>query len=67
MERRFFRVGKFPAYSSVVEVENPNSIDPTEPYRFILAGLNPRSKMTVIKLQKVKSFDHLMWELAFLK
>jgi len=58
--RRFFRVGTLPDYASVVEVENPNKINPAGSYRFILAGLNPKTKMTILKLQKVKAFDDLM-------
>ena len=57
---RFFRVGTLPNYESVVEVENPILIESAESYRFILAGLNPKTKMTILKLQKVKSFDALM-------
>jgi len=60
LKRRFFRVGTLPDYASVVEVENPNSIDPAGSYRFTLLGLNPKTKMTIFKLQKVKSFDALM-------
>ena len=60
LERRFFRVGTLPDYTSVVEVENPNLIDPTVSYRFTLGGLNRWTKMTILKLQKVKSFDALM-------
>ena len=60
LERRFFRVGTLPDYESVVEVENPNLIDPTVSYRFTLGGLNRWTKMTILKLQKVKSFDALM-------
>ena len=60
MERRFFRVGTLPDYASVVEAENPNVIDPAESYRFTLAGLHTKTKMTIVKLLKVKSFDALM-------
>jgi len=60
LARRFFRVGTLPDYVSVVEVENPNLIDPARSYRFILAGLRPKTKMTILKLQKVKSFDDSM-------
>ena len=60
LARRFFRVGTLPDYSSVVEVENPNLIDPSGSYRFILAGLDSKAKMIILKLQKVKSFDNLM-------
>ena len=48
--RRFFRVGTLPDYASVVEAENPNKINPAGSYRFILAGLNPKTKMTILKL-----------------
>jgi len=60
LARRFFRVGTLPDYASVVEVENPNLIDPAGSYRFTLAGLNSKAKMTIMKLQKVKSFDNSM-------
>ena len=60
MERRFFRVGTFPDYASVVEVGSPNLIDPAGSYRFTLGGLNPKTKMIILKLQKVKSFDTSM-------
>jgi len=50
LARRLFRVGTLPDYESVVEVENPYSIDPAESYRFTLAGLNPKTKMTILKL-----------------
>jgi len=60
LERRFFRVGTLPDYSSVVEVENPNLIDPAESYKFTLVGLDSKAKMAILKLQKVKSFDALM-------
>ena len=53
LERRFFRVGILPDYSSVVEVENPNLIDPAKSYRFTLAGLHSKAKMTILKLQKI--------------
>ena len=61
LAKRFFRVGTLPDYSSVVEVENPNKIDPAESYRFTLAGLDSKAKMTILKLEKVKSFDSSMW------
>ena len=54
LERKFFRVGTLPDYASIVEAENPNSIDPARSYRFILAGLDSKTKMTILKLQKVK-------------
>ena len=60
LERKFFRVGTLPDYASVVEVENPNLIDPAGSYRFILAGIDSKAKMIILKLQKVKSFDILM-------
>ena len=60
LSRRFFRVGTLPDYASVVEVEDLNLIDPAGSYRFILAGLNSKTKMTIMKLQKVKSFDDSM-------
>ena len=50
LEKRFFRVGTLPDYASVVEVENTYSIDPAESYRFTLLGLNPKTKMTILKL-----------------
>jgi len=50
LARRFFRVGTLPDYASVVEVENPNIIDPTGSYRFTLKGLNAKTKMTILKL-----------------
>jgi len=60
LSRRFFRVGTLPDYASVVEAEDPNIIDPAGSYRFTLAGLNSKTKMTILKLQKVKSFDASM-------
>jgi len=60
LERRFFRVGTLPDYASVVEVENPHLIDPAESYRFTFEGLYSKTKMTILKLEKVKSFDTLM-------
>jgi len=60
LTRKFFRVGTLPDYASVVEVENPNLIDPAGSYRFILAGIDSKAKMIILKLQKVKSFDILM-------
>jgi len=54
LSRRLFRVGTLPDYASVVEVENPNLIDPARSYRFALAGLNSKTKMTIMKLQNVK-------------
>ena len=60
LERRFFRVGTLPDYASVVEAEDPNLIDPAESYRFTLQGLYSKTKMTILKLQKVKSFDDSM-------
>ena len=54
LSRRLFRVGTLPDYASVVEAENPNLIDPAKSYRFTLEGLYPKSKMTILKLQKVK-------------
>jgi len=53
-------VGTLPNYESVVEVENQNYIDSTKSYRFFLAGLNAKSKMTIVKLQKVNNFNDLM-------
>ena len=50
LERRFFRVGTLPDYASVVEVENPNLIDPAGSYRFTLLGLDSKAKMTILKL-----------------
>jgi len=54
LAKKFFRVGTLPDYASVVEVENPNLIDPAKSYRFALAGLNSKTKMTIMKLQNVK-------------
>jgi len=54
LEKRLLRVGTLPDYASVVEVEDPNLIDPAGSYRFILAGLDSKAKMTILKLQKVK-------------
>jgi len=50
VERRLFRVGTLPDYASVVEVENPNLINPAESYRFTLIGLGPKAKMRILKL-----------------
>ena len=60
LSRRLFRVGTLPDYASVVEVENPNLIDPSGSYRFALEGLFSKTKMTILKLQKVKFFDDIM-------
>jgi len=60
LSRRFFRVGTLPNYESVVEVENQSLIESAESFRFVLAGLNPKTKMTILKLQKVESFDASM-------
>jgi len=54
LSRKVFRVGTLPDYASVVEVENPNLIDPAKSYVFTLLGLNAKTKMTILKLQKVK-------------
>ena len=50
LSRRLFRVGTLPDYASVVEVENPNLIDPAGSYRFALAGLSSKTKTTIQKL-----------------
>jgi len=50
LSRRLFRVGTLPEYASVVEVENPNLIDPAGSYRFALAGLSSKTKTTIQKL-----------------
>jgi len=44
LEKRFFRVGTLPGYASVVEVENPNKIDPAGSYRLALVGLDSKTK-----------------------
>ena len=60
LTRKFFRVGTLPDYASVIDEENSNLIDPAGSYRFTLAGLDSMSKVTILKLQKVKSFDTLI-------
>ena len=53
LQRRLFRVASLPNYESVVEANKPDKIDPSESYRFVLSGLYPKTKMTIVKLAKV--------------
>ena len=60
LAKKFFRVGTLPDYAPVIDEENSHLIDPAGSYRFTLAGLESMSKVIILKLQKVKSFDALM-------
>ena len=60
LQRRLFRVALLPNYESVVEVNDHGEINPSESYRLALAGLNPNTKMTIVKLAKVSAFDNQM-------
>ena len=53
LESRLLRVGALPNYESVVQVNNPDRIDPNKSYRLVLYGLYSKTKMTIVKLAKV--------------
>lgn len=53
IERRILRVGSLPSYDSIVQADQPESIDTATPYRFFLGGLNKGTKMTIMKLEIV--------------
>ena len=53
LESRLLRVGALPNYESVVQANKPDWIDPNQSYRLFLSGLNPKNKMTIVKLAKV--------------
>jgi len=51
IQRRILKVGSLPNYDSVVQVSKPNQkINPATPYRFFLAGLSGKTKITIAKL-----------------
>jgi len=60
IQRRIFKVGSLPNYDSVIQVGNPEKINPATPYRFYLEGLNKETKITITKLKTVSQFDNLM-------
>ena len=60
IERQILRVGSFPNYESVVQIDSKYKIEPATPYRFFLFGLNSQSKMTITKLETVSEFNNLM-------
>lgn len=57
IEKRVLKVGTFPNYEAVVEADNPDLIDPTAGYRFMIMGLDATTKMTIVGIQKVSDFD----------
>jgi len=60
IQRGILKVGSLPNYESVVQVKNPEWINPATPYRFYLWGLNKQTKITITKLKTVYEFDNLM-------
>jgi len=40
LHQKFLRVASLPYYSSIVELDDPNRIDPKVAYRFFLAMIN---------------------------
>lgn len=60
IQRRILKVGSLPNYDSVVEADEPERINPTTPYRFILEGLDQGTMISITKLVKVIEFDDNM-------
>lgn len=54
------RVGSFPDYSSIVEIDNPNNLDLSKNYVFFIILGDIGDKMTIRKIINVVKFDHLM-------
>ena len=57
ISKRILKVGTFPNYEAAVEADNPDLIDPSGSYRFMMIGLDATTKMTIMGIQKVNDFD----------
>ena len=57
LNEKLLRVGSLPNYESVVEIDNPNLINPATPYRVFIYLSNPLNKVSITKLYTVREFD----------
>jgi len=60
LQKRILKVSLLPNYDSVVQINDPELINPATPYRLYLGGLNKQTKITIIKLETVSEFDNQM-------
>jgi len=58
LNSRYLSVGSFPDYSSVVELDDPNKINPQVAYRLFLALLFPLDTIRITKLDTVLQFNN---------
>jgi len=60
LNEKFLRVASLPDYSSIVELDDPNKIDPKVAYRFFLSMYNEGDMMRITKIRKVNRFNENM-------
>jgi len=60
LQKRILKVSSLPNYDSVVQIDDPELINPATPYRLYLWGLNKQTKITITKLETVSEFDNQM-------
>jgi len=60
LNQKFLRVASLPDYSSIVELDDPNRIDPKIAYRFFLSMYELGDMMRITNMRTVSKFDEMM-------